>query len=88
MPAHRVVWLEIAERQYLDLPDPARDQVDQLLTQLEQTPTDLPGAVFDQPSDQWSAPFGDLGLMLYAVVPDRATVIILRIIHLDVAGPT
>jgi hypothetical protein len=88
MPAHRVVWLEIAERQYLDLPDLARDQVDRLPTQLEQTPTDVSGAVFDQSSDQCSAPFGDLGLVLYAVVPDRATVIILRIIHLDVAGPT
>jgi hypothetical protein len=88
MPAHRIVWLEIAERQYLDLPGQARDQVDQLLTQLEQTPIDLPGAVFDQPSHQWSAPLGDLGLVLYAIVLHRATVIILRIIHLDVDGPT
>jgi mRNA-degrading endonuclease RelE of RelBE toxin-antitoxin system len=88
MPAHRLVWLEVAERQYLDLPDQARDQVDQLLSQLEQAPTHVPGAVFDQPSDQWSAPLGDFALVLYAVVPDRATVIILRIIHLDVAGPT
>jgi plasmid stabilization system protein ParE len=88
MSASRMVWLEIAEREYLDLPDQARDAVDQLLTQLEQTPTDLPAAAFDEPSDQWSAPFGDLGLVLYAVVRDRATVIILRIIHLDVGSST
>ena len=51
------------------------------------SPPPCRGAVFDRPSDQWSAPFVDLGLVLYAVVPNRATVIILRIIHLDVAGP-
>ena len=70
MPAYRMVWVEIAERQYLDLSDSARDLVDRLLTKLEQTPTDLPGAVFDEPSDQWSASFGDLGFVLYAVVLD------------------
>ena len=81
-PRHRTVWQEIAERQYLDLPDPVREMLDPLLARLEHTPTGVLGAVYDEPSDQWSAPFGETGLILYAVVPDRATAIILRIIHI------
>jgi len=29
MPPYRLLWLEIAERQYLDLPDDARGLVDE-----------------------------------------------------------
>ena len=82
MPAspHRLLWLEIAEGQYLDLPDDTRALVDELLAQLESEPTGLPDAIYDSASDQWSAPIGEHGLMLYAVVPEQATVIVLRLI--------
>jgi|tagenome__1003787_1003787.scaffolds.fasta_scaffold20941622_5 hypothetical protein len=38
--------------------------------------------IYDAASDHWSAPIADRGLMLYAVVPDAATVIVLRLIAL------
>jgi hypothetical protein len=81
-PPHRLLWLEIAERQYLDLPDDTRALVDQRLAQLESDPLDLPDAIYDAESDQWSAPVPEQGLMLYAVVADLATVIVLRFIVL------
>jgi hypothetical protein len=76
-----MIWAELAERQYLDLPASARPLADQLLTQLEDTPTQVPDATYDQAADPWTAPFADFSFILYAVVPDRATVIILRIVH-------
>jgi hypothetical protein len=39
-------------------------------------------ATYDATSDQWSAPIAERGLMLYAVVPEPATVIVLRLIAL------
>ena len=78
MPPYRVLWLEMAERQYLDLPEGARRLVDERLAQLERDPLSLPDAVYDPSSDQWSAPVG-AGLLLYAVVVEPATVIVLRL---------
>lgn len=79
MPPYRLLWLEIAERQYLDLPADARELVDARLTQLDHDPSGLPDAVYDTRSDQWSATLGDRGFVLYAVVPAAATVIVLGI---------
>jgi hypothetical protein len=79
---YRLLWLELAEQQYLDLPDDTRALVDGRLTQLESDPAGLPDATYDAASDQWSAPIAEHGLMLYAVVPERATVIVLRLIAL------
>jgi hypothetical protein len=42
----------------------------------------LPDAIYDADADQWSAPIAERGLMLYAVVPHPATVIVLRLIVL------
>ena len=81
LPPYRVLWLEIAERQYLDLPEVARRLVDERLAQLERDPLGLPDAVYDSSSDQWSAPVGG-GLVLYAVVIEPATVIVLRLVVL------
>ena len=39
-------------------------------------------AIYDVASDQWSAPIAERGLILYAVVPEPATVIVLRLIAL------
>jgi mRNA-degrading endonuclease RelE of RelBE toxin-antitoxin system len=79
MPPYRVLWLEIAERQYLDLPEDTRGLVDERLAQLERDPFGLPDAVYDSSSDQWSAPVGG-GLILYAVVAEPATTILLRVV--------
>lgn len=77
MPPYRLLWLEIAERQYLDLPDDVRRIVDERLAQLERDPLGLPDAVYDQ----WSATVGG-GLVLYAVVAEPATAIVLRLVVL------
>jgi hypothetical protein len=77
---YRLLWLELAERQYLDLPGDTRTLVDERLAQLESEPAGLPDAIYDAASDQWSAPIAERGLMLYAVVSEPATVIVLRLI--------
>jgi hypothetical protein len=82
MPRYRMLWLEIAERQYLDLPDDARELVDASLVQLDQDPLDLPSARYDAASDQWTLALGDRGFLLYAVVRDPATIIVLRLVLL------
>ncbi len=80
----RLLGLEIAERHYLDLPDDTRAVVDERLAQLESDPADLLDAIYDSASasDQWSVPIREHGLMLYAVVHEPATVIVLRLIAL------
>src|SRR4051812_22351794 len=60
--------------------DDARALVDEGLTMLESNPVGLPAATYDAASDQSSAPIAERGLMLYAVVPEPATVIVLRLI--------
>lgn len=82
MPPYRLLWLEIAERQYLDLPDDARELVDARLTQLEHDPSGLSDALYDPGSDQWSATLGDSGFVLYAVVTRPPAVIVLRLVLL------
>jgi len=47
MPPYRLLWLEVAERHYLDLPEDARELVDERLAQLEHDPLGLPDAVYD-----------------------------------------
>ena len=79
---YRLLWFELAERQYLDFPDDTRALVDERLTLLQSGPAGLPDATYDAASDQWSARIAERGLMLYAVVPERATVIVLRLIAL------
>jgi len=73
------MWLEIAEQQYLDLHDDTRALADRYLARLEQDPNSLPGSVYDPTSDQWTLALGDR-LLLYAVVPDPPTVIVLRLL--------
>jgi len=79
---YRLLRLELAERQYLDVPDDTRALVDERLTLLESDPSGLPGATYDAASDRWSAPIAERGLILYAVVPEPATVIVLRLVAL------
>ena len=82
MPPYRLLWLEIAERQYLDLTDDARALVDQGLALLQDGPAGRSDAVHDPGADQWSATLGGRGLVLYAIVAEPATVIVLRLVFL------
>lgn len=55
--------------------------IDERLAQLERDPLGLLDAVYDSSFDQWSAPV-DGGLVLYAVVVEPATAIVLRLVVL------
>lgn len=80
MPRSRLVWLEIADQQYRELPDATRALVDRRLAQLVENPTTDPHADYNERSDQWSVPVGADGLLFYAVVRDPPTVIVLRLV--------
>jgi hypothetical protein len=58
---YRLLWFELAERQYLDFPDDTRALVDERLTLLESDPAGLPTPTYDAASDQWSAPIAERG---------------------------
>ena len=81
-PRSRLVWLQIADQQYHDLPDDLRELVDHRLAQLLENPTVDADAVYNERSDQWSVPLGERGFLFYAVVRDPATVIVLRLVGL------
>ncbi len=80
MPEHRLVWLEVAEAQYGDLPDELRVFVDRRLGGLLDDPTGEPDAVYNRHSDQYSVPLGDHGFLFFAVVTQPPTVIVLRLV--------
>jgi hypothetical protein len=79
-PRSRLVWLQIADQQYHDLPDELRVLIDRRIAQLLENPTVDADAVYNERSDQWSVPLGEFGFLLYAVVRDPATLIILRLV--------
>ena len=81
-PRSRLVWLQIADQQYHDLPDELRELVDCRLAQLLENPTADADAVHNERSDQWSVPLGARGLLFYAVVREPATVIVLRLVSI------
>jgi mRNA-degrading endonuclease RelE of RelBE toxin-antitoxin system len=80
VPRSRLVWLEIADRQYRELPDMTRALIDRRLAQLVENPTVDPAADYNERSDQWSVPIGDDALLFYAVVRELPTVIVLRLV--------
>ena len=80
-PRSRLVWLQIADQQYHDLPDDLRGLVDHRVAALLENPTVDVDAVYNERSDQWSVPLGERGFLFYAVVRDPATVIILRLVR-------
>ncbi len=75
-----MLWLEVAEAQYLVLDEATREAFEQLLNRLAVAPVELAGAVYNTASDQWSVPLAGTGFVFYAVVEEHTTVIILRII--------
>lgn len=80
MPTYRLVWLELAKQQYLDLSAELREVIDARLAQVLEDPTAQAAGVYNKQWDQWSVALADRGLLLYAVVRDPATVIVLRVI--------
>lgn len=71
-------WLEVARDQYLDLPAQSQDAVVQRIRQLQDSPHI---GAYDAVSDQRVTDYGDgTGLLLYAVVDEPPTVIVLRIL--------
>jgi hypothetical protein len=81
MARYRLVWLQIAEDQYHDLPADLREVVDQRLGRLIHDPTAAQDAVYNARSDQWSVPIADEGFLFFAVVRNPPTLIILRLIY-------
>lgn len=80
MSRYGPIWLEIARRQYEDLPDGVRELVDRLLEQLLEDPTGAPEAVYNRRFDQWSIRLGDDGFLFYAVAREPPRVILLRLV--------
>ena len=80
MPRYRLVWLQIADQQYHEVPAEVRALVDRRLAQLVENPTADPDADYNRRSDHWSVPLGEEGFLFYAVVRDPATVIVLRLV--------
>ncbi|MGH3612427.1 MAG: hypothetical protein ACRDRK_07470 [Pseudonocardia sp.] len=70
MQRSRLIWLQIAEQQYHEIPEAMRAVVDQRLAQLVENPTADPDADYNPASDQWSVPLGEDGFVFYAVVRD------------------
>ncbi len=81
MPRSRLVWLQIADQRYRDLPEVLHELVDRRIAQLLENPTVDADAVYNERSDQWSVPLGERGFLFYAVVRDPATVILLRLVN-------
>jgi len=77
---HRLIWSEIPDRQYAELPPGLRALVDRRLAQLLEDPTGDADAVYDARTDQWTVPLGDAGFLLYALVRLPETVIVLRLV--------
>lgn len=80
MSSYRLVWLEIAEAQYHDLPDKLRMLIDRRLDRLLDNPTSESDAVYNRRSDQYSVPLGDHGFLFFVVVADPPTVIVVRLV--------
>ncbi|MDN5929473.1 MAG: hypothetical protein L0I24_00140 [Pseudonocardia sp.] len=57
-PRSRLVWLQIADQQYHDLPENLRQLVDRRIAALLENPTVDSDAVYNERSDQWSVPLG------------------------------
>src|SRR5215210_2629774 len=77
---YTVTWADIAFEQYWTLPETARLQVDQRVRELRADPVGQP-VTYDAGSDLWTVDWGPgAGLLVYAAVPARQRVIILRLI--------
>ncbi|MFN2494458.1 MAG: type II toxin-antitoxin system RelE/ParE family toxin [Pseudonocardiaceae bacterium] len=74
------MWLEIALDQYASLPTETQKQIDARVEELVENPRQ-PRSAYDERTDQGTTTYGGgAGLIVYAVVHERATVIILRLV--------
>lgn len=64
VPRSRLVWLQITDQQYHELPDGLRALVDRSVAQLVENPTADPDADYHQRSHEWSFPLGRDGVPL------------------------
>lgn len=81
MPDYSAIWVAIATEQYQSLPAEAQRHIAERIRQLLSEPMRDPGG-YDSATDQWIADYGNgAGLIVYAVVPDRQRIIILRLAH-------
>lgn len=82
MANYTVTWADIPLEQYWALPEQARDQVNARLLELRRNPTRDPEN-YNPDTDHWTVDYGGgAGLLVYAAVPDRQRIIMLRLIHL------
>ncbi len=80
MPRYGAVWLEIAREQYASLPADIQALIDARVAELLEDPRQ-PRSAYDQLTDQWTTTYsGGAGLILFAMVPERQRVIILRLV--------
>ncbi|MGH4013396.1 MAG: hypothetical protein ACRDSL_05575 [Pseudonocardiaceae bacterium] len=80
MPRYRAIWLEIAREQYTNLPAEIQRQSDTRVEELLENPRQS-RSDYDARTDQWATTYGGgAGLVVYAVVHERATLIILRLV--------
>jgi mRNA-degrading endonuclease RelE of RelBE toxin-antitoxin system len=87
MARYGLIWLEIAREDYGSLPEAIRVQISTRIEQLLENPR-RPADGYDEPTDQWTATYGDgAGLIVYAVVHERQRVIILRLVWSWWGGP-
>jgi hypothetical protein len=78
---YTAVWLELARDYYDSLPAGVRAQIAHRLEQLLEHQGRSPDAYYDSPTDQWTTTYGDgAGLIVFAVVPERQRLIILRLV--------
>lgn len=77
---YTVTWADIAFEQYWALGGGARDQVDRRIRDLLANPTGQP-ETYNSETDLWTVDYGSgTGLLVYAAVPARQRVVVLRLI--------
>ncbi len=80
MPRYGPVRLEIPLEQYASLPAEAQEQINARVEELLENPHQ-PRSAYDERTDQWTTTYsGGAGMIVYTVVHERPTVIILRLV--------
>jgi hypothetical protein len=81
VPRSRLLWLQVADRQYHDLPQGLRASVDRRLAQLVENPTSDRDADYNERLDQWSVPLGDDGFVVAALAWLLITAVVVRLAY-------
>ena len=80
MARYRAVWLELARVTRESLPAPERAALDARVEQLLENPHAADRGGYDPTSDSFATTYGEgFGLLTYALVADRETLIVLRV---------